>query len=125
MHHLIRATVRIAAVGVIAGGAAAGLVYGIDTDPDLAPTPHATVTPGNRESQTITEDDPRWNCITMGNRVCGPDWVPVEDATMADGSPWLDVLTEGTDKTDWAGCLLWHTDEATAVVCPDGSVTTA
>jgi len=20
----------------------------------------------------ITEDDPRWNCATMGNRVCGP-----------------------------------------------------
>lgn len=20
----------------------------------------------------ITEDDPRWNCHTMGNRICGP-----------------------------------------------------
>ena len=24
-------------------------------------------------SQKITEDDPRWDCRTMGNKVCGPD----------------------------------------------------
>lgn len=24
-----------------------------------------------RNGTTITEDDPRWNCATMGNRVCG------------------------------------------------------
>lgn len=23
-------------------------------------------------SETITEDDPRWDCATMGNKVCGP-----------------------------------------------------
>jgi hypothetical protein len=23
--------------------------------------------------QTFTEDDPRWDCLHMGNRVCGPD----------------------------------------------------
>lgn len=28
---------------------------------------HAVTGPGSR----ITEDDPRWNCTTMGNRVCG------------------------------------------------------
>lgn len=24
------------------------------------------------DSGTIEEDDPRWDCQTMGNRVCGP-----------------------------------------------------
>jgi hypothetical protein len=23
-------------------------------------------------TQTIHEDDPRWDCHTMGNRICGP-----------------------------------------------------
>lgn len=25
---------------------------------------------------TITEDDPRWDCATMGNLVCGPEYNP-------------------------------------------------
>lgn len=25
------------------------------------------------QQQKITEDDPRWDCRTMGNKVCGPD----------------------------------------------------
>jgi hypothetical protein len=25
-----------------------------------------------RAEVRIEEDDPRWNCLTMGNRVCGP-----------------------------------------------------
>ena len=24
------------------------------------------------DSDRITEDDPRWDCETMGNRICGP-----------------------------------------------------
>jgi hypothetical protein len=31
---------------------------------------HGTPTP--RPSHTITEDDPSWDCRTMGNRSCGP-----------------------------------------------------
>jgi hypothetical protein len=31
-------------------------------------------TNGNVESVTrIEEDDPRWDCRTMGNRICGPE----------------------------------------------------
>lgn len=33
-------------------------------------TPHPVSHPVTR-SATITEDDPRWDCHTMGNRVCG------------------------------------------------------
>lgn len=29
---------------------------------------HPEPGPGDR----ITEDDPRWDCATMGNRICGP-----------------------------------------------------
>lgn len=34
----------------------------------LAIATHAHGTPTR-----ITEDDPRWNCTTMGNRICGPN----------------------------------------------------
>ena len=34
----------------------------------------------NRETKAkITEDDPRWNCHTMGNKICGK-WVSVAQA---------------------------------------------
>lgn len=26
-----------------------------------------------RGQQRITEDDPRWDCRTMGNKICGPN----------------------------------------------------
>lgn len=32
----------------------------------------ATATESPSFSGVITEDDPRWDCRTMGNRVCGP-----------------------------------------------------
>lgn len=32
------------------------------------PAPSASPTPQER----ITEDDPRWDCRTMGNKICGP-----------------------------------------------------
>jgi hypothetical protein len=28
-------------------------------------------------TEPVHEDDPRWNCATMGNRICGPDQLPV------------------------------------------------
>ena len=29
--------------------------------------------PGPGFAQRITEDDPRWDCRTMGNKICGPN----------------------------------------------------
>jgi len=43
-----------------------GCVIAADAD-DLA---GPTIVPSS--GQTITEDDPRWDCETMGNRTCGP-----------------------------------------------------
>jgi hypothetical protein len=37
-------------------------------------------TPG--QGSRITEDDPRWDCNTMGNRICGPVFVTQHDHTL-------------------------------------------
>ena len=29
-----------------------------------------------RDQPRIEEDDPRWDCATMGNRICGPARLP-------------------------------------------------
>jgi hypothetical protein len=72
----------------------------------------------SRTTPTIMEDDPRWNCLTMGNHVCGPDWrhVTAEEA---------DSLAEGSDLPftyRWEDCL---TVDMSVVVCPDGQVVTS
>lgn len=87
--------------------------------------PGPTVTKTIAPTPTIEEDDPRWNCMTMGNRICGPDWEPVK--------PELgDALSEGSDKPftfRWEDCKVkWENEDGTAysdatiVVCPDGDV---
>lgn len=80
-----------------------------------APTPGMPSLPTT--TPRITEDDPRWNCMTMGNHTCGPNWVPVP-------TPLADALAEGSkdDATtfDWEGrCLTNNLDTA---VCDDGWV---
>lgn len=66
----------------------------------------------------IFEDDPRWNCLTMGNHICGPNYQPVDQ-------PLADALAEGDkpDATtyDWESCLVSYGDTM-IVVCPDGWV---
>jgi hypothetical protein len=108
-----------AAVTAVAVAATLGLMYGIDHDPDLAPsdTVSATViappvaeTP---ETETITEDDPRWNCITMGNHICGPDWEPIPESLYA-----------GLGVSDDEQCA-WHVADTTTVVCSDEQVFTS
>jgi hypothetical protein len=37
--------------------------------------------PGPSADEIVTEDDPRWDCETMGNRICGPTIIP--DTAMA------------------------------------------
>jgi hypothetical protein len=44
-------------------------------NPDFweAPAPTPAPAPAPAEVPTIQEDEPGWDCLTMGNRVCGPD----------------------------------------------------
>lgn len=44
---------------------------------------HAATTVLTAPSPRITEDDPRWNCATMGNRVCGTGLVRFAAKTLA------------------------------------------
>lgn len=95
---------------------------------------------------TITEDDPRWNCRTMGNRVCGmpapeeltactamgecipdPSKAPTCTRDVADGPiPCLGSDADGIAVvdafgTEHAGCALVVTTlEDSVAVCPDG-----
>lgn len=62
---------------------------------------------------TVNEDDPEWNCLTMGNRECGPDFIPAP----------TDWTTE-PDGTTHQDCLALIGD-TTYVVCPDGYTTTS
>ena len=55
----------IAATLIAAGAATAHLNWNGHDPKPVAATKVTKVT-------KITEDDPRWNCHTMGNRICGP-----------------------------------------------------
>lgn len=44
---------------------------------------HAATTVLTAPSPRITEDDPRWNCATMGNRVCGSGPIRIAAARLA------------------------------------------
>jgi hypothetical protein len=35
--------------------------------------PYDVTTDTEVQTERIEEDDPRWDCETMGNRVCGPE----------------------------------------------------
>lgn len=56
----------------------------------------------------LAEDDPGWNCLTMGNHRCGPAWKPAPPR-----------LVPG--HTD----CLWRVGPTSYFVCPDGYVTTS
>ena len=34
--------------------------------------PAVACTPAAKADPTVTEDSPGWNCVTMGNHICGP-----------------------------------------------------
>ncbi|WP_122497703.1 hypothetical protein [Mycobacterium attenuatum] len=44
----------------------------------------STLSPLVTSSGFIPEDDPRWDCGTMGNHVCGPDIVMDRDGQLRD-----------------------------------------
>ena len=55
--------VRVTLVALIAGWAAAMIVLVSAPDPDPVRLDYGV---------RVQEDDPRWDCRTMGNRICGP-----------------------------------------------------
>ena len=66
---------------------------------------------------TISEDDPNWNCLTMGNKICGPTWETIKLHSTTELA-----LKNSEDATqDWSKCLI-HFDDTTTIVCPDGKV---
>ncbi|AER48977.1 hypothetical protein SEA_DONNY_65 [Mycobacterium phage Donny] len=61
------------AAGVFVG-LAAGLPTGLAiAEPRDHQVTHPEATPTSTVQTTISEDDPAWDCRTMGNRVCGPE----------------------------------------------------
>jgi hypothetical protein len=130
---LVRVAREVTVMGSIGALAALALVYGIDHAPDLNPTPPAVMShdgtprPDTSIDESVTvgpavidEDDPRFNCLTMGNHICGPGYVPVT-------AEQADALAEGDEAgaapVDWRSCLIWPKGQ-TLVVCPDGTVVT-
>lgn len=91
--------------------AASAVMFTMSTDP--APVAPAAV--------HVEEDSPGWNCLTMGNRVCGPAFVPVSQDLG-------DALAEGDDPAattrDWESCMV-NEGDTTFIVCPDGFVETS
>lgn len=60
-----------------------------------------------------SEDDPTFNCLTDGNRTCGPDWQPLPEEVYPD----LGV-------SDDEQCV-WLIGDTTTVACSDGQVFTS
>lgn len=74
----IRSTIASVAVWAVLAPLAVVLAVGIV----YVVTPRAAV---------VYEDEPGWNCATMGNRVCGP----------------VGVAWEGVAQDDYATCAYW------------------
>jgi len=102
-----RAVNTILVAGFVAGCAHAAVQPG----PDAPPTTSRHV--------TITEDDPRWNCLTMGNRTCGPRYHMVDDVPNPVG--WRQAIVGDMREADPYRCLIDISD-TTTIVCQDGKV---
>lgn len=81
----------------------------------VAPEVHAHTVPVHQQvgpqftlDHKVTEDDPQWNCLTMGNRQCGPAWSPAP-AHLVPGH-----------RHCW-----WRVGPTSYFACPDGYVTTS
>ena len=92
------------------------------------PTPHRTIIFGGPPATTLPdtstipegamdEDMPGFNCLTMGNRKCGPDWKRLPDDVFAE-------IMDGEQQTATDYCV-WLTDETTLIACSDGFTTTS
>ena len=96
-------------LGCVTAGVVGALIVAVAASPpEPAPVPAVTASsPGGP-----AEDEPGWNCLTMGNLECGPTYHP-----LTTGQHQALVTAHG-GLDDWQGCL---TDQVT-VVCPDSYV---
>lgn len=101
---MIKTTILAALIGI----GIAGCGHGAPAHEPPTPAPTQKV---------IQEDDPAWNCLTRGNRRCGPSFVPLteEDKEQMDEGE----VPSRTRQSNYAGCLIEWADTDT-VVCPDG-----
>lgn len=87
-----------------------GAIAYTPTSPTIRPTtPMATIYTTNTQTR-ITEDDPRWNCLTMGNRTCGAG--TTISPTLGD---YLNKTLDGDVPLSWGGCYFLNPKEIT---CP-------
>ena len=102
----------------VAAGIAAGFL--IPLHPWLNPNSTSSVpvvveTRGTAVAPRVEEDSPLWNCLTMGNGICGPSYVKVSQSLG-------DALAEGDDAAFsdrvWEDCKT----NTHVVVCPWGQV---
>ena len=99
-------------IGALAGaGFGAGVTYAVTDKP-------AQVTPEQVTVQSPAEDEPGWNCLTMGNYECGPDYIPVSTSL-------AEILTKSYGPYNWESCVFQAAEDDTfTVACPDGYVVT-
>lgn len=87
----------------------------------ITTAPHpamATIATTNTPTR-ITEDDPRWNCLTMGDHLCGPKYKVIDDTEYP--SAWFKTIATNHPGYDPYRCLI-AVDDTTEIVCQDGWV---
>lgn len=70
---------------------AALLIGGLTACQPTHPITNAPLLP-QKQQETIYEDDPRWDCRTMGNRVCG-DGTVLPDGTVIDAGDYHECVS--------------------------------
>lgn len=69
-------------------------------------------------SPRIEEDDPRWNCSTMGNMICGPvQAVPAAAINAALADEWPDCAAACHDEAARLAVLDAHAQAGPGVTC--------
>jgi len=91
----MKKSVKVAALGVVTAGCIAGLV-------GIKPTAPESGIPQKTIPQRIQEDDPLWDCRTMGNHICGP----LETSKVDEATAWLKEMqpyceAQGAAASTW------------------------
>lgn len=60
-------------------------------------TNEATVSQPTHATQQIREDDPRWDCRTMGNRICGLSYTGTDYVIHYDTQGFADMVATRED----------------------------
>lgn len=60
-------------------------------------TNEATVSQPTQATQQIQEDDPRWDCRTMGNRICGVSYAGTDYVIHYNSQGFVDMVATRDD----------------------------